>query len=202
MPQDHLNVDALLVSKQPEQSDEFHAKVIQTLGLLPLNFKERLASFGVRIILVPTILEILPKLDIDLTECFGLDQAHCEEYAKSWPVLYEPASRIIYIGENWEGYKGNIIEYNVLNRCAFAFQKISNLATSAELLKVINDDFDCVPGDLLPQNVSDPGEFYAAMFAVMVLLHNSEDKDNWIRGMTLLYPRTAAFVQTTLDEFR
>jgi hypothetical protein len=202
MPQDHSDVDALLVSKQPEHSDKFHAELIQALGLLPLKFKEQLASFGVRIILVPTILEILPSLDIDLAKCFGVDQAQCEEYAKSWPVLYEPPSKTIYIGEKWDGYKGNIIEYSVLNRCAFAFQMGSNIATSAELLKAINDDFDCVPGDLMPQNVSDPGEFYAAMFAVVVMLHNSEHDDNWMRGMTLVYPRTAAYIQTSLNEFR
>jgi hypothetical protein len=204
MPNDRSNgLDASLVSisRPTENSENVHREVLQALSFLPLKFKEELASLGVKIILTPTILEALSNLDCDITEELGIDPAQCEEWAKGWPCLYEPPTKKIYIGEKWVGCIGNTITYNVLNRCAFAFQKSKDLAESTELYKAIIDDSSSVPQDFMPSNVSDQGEFFAGICAALLIGDNSKVDGSWSTGMTAVFPRTVAFVRKTLSTY-
>jgi hypothetical protein len=85
-------LDASLVSilKQTENTEKVFGEVMQALSLLPQKFKEELAGFGLKVIITPTILEILPTLDFDLSACFGIDQMQVEKMASCWPTVYLP----------------------------------------------------------------------------------------------------------------
>ncbi len=175
---------------------------MQALSLLPQKFKEELAGFGLKVIITPTILEILPTLDFDLSACFGIDQMQVEKMASCWPTVYLPPTKTIYIFERWEGSKGNTVTYSVLNRCALAFQQEFELSAYDGFLAAINADFDCVPRDLMPATSSYPGEFYAQIFSAVVMSDMTKDGNNRMHGITLVFPRTADFIRQALKEFQ
>lgn len=203
MPRDPDEVGASLVSisRETDRSPAVHNEVLEALRLIPTKLKRELAESGVRIILTPTIAEVVPNFD-ELAKSFGVDRKVVEEYAKGWPVLYRPVQKKIYVAESWQGYTGNSITYNVLNRCALALQNLHEFLDSKELHEVISADFACIPGDIMSPNISQPSEFYASIFAVVLMSESDQNFGAWPKGMTMMYPRTTRFVRATVNQFR
>ncbi len=185
----------ITVAYKTEYSDDALKAIDEALSSIPSNINQQLTEMGLRIILVPNIMEFCPVLK-ELTE------EELNQFDKNCPAVYAPLEKTIYLAEKWEGYESLTLTQNLFNRCGYAHGRLTGLTSSLEFRQAVAEDLNHAPADLqieYRELSGSPHELYAVLFSLLITLKSGKNSDAWYESFAQIFPCTLKLV---VDELR
>lgn len=184
----------ITVACKTECSENALKAVDEALSCIPTRIDQQLIELGLRIILVPNMMEFCPVLK-ELTE------EELNQFDKNCPAVYAPLEKTIYLAEKWNGYESLTLMQNLLNRCGYAHGRLTGLASSLEFKQAISKDLNHAPADLqieYRELSGSPYELYAVLFSLHITLKSGKNSDAWYESFAKIFPCSLKFIA---DEF-
>ncbi len=185
----------ITVACKTEYSDDALKAIDEALSSIPSNIDQQLSALGLKIILVPNMMDYCPVLK-ELTE------EELRQFDKNCPALYAPLEKTVYLAEKWNGYESLSLMQNLLNRCGYAHGRLSGVSSSEEFRQAVAEDLKQASAGLqieYRELSGQPRELYAVLFSLAVTMKSGKNSDAWYESFAQIFPCTLKLV---VDELR